>query len=239
MHSQGVFLSLAVRASPQNHDGEMPSVPLTPNHAVPGFRTLQVHVAVQGGAPATHGSSNAVVEHAPVLSPATAEPVVAAGATPVTQENGVPALPCGPTSEPTVVTAIALTPQAEAYIDEEIEDRVGEAIADLCDETIDEVMDDKIEEQVREALSEYTDEVANLESRIDNLEASGVDDEAFEDLRLDVLTLTARVDQLHALREVVAMLTATCEALTARVAQLEHAAGGTPCDGDAAMQGAE
>jgi hypothetical protein len=82
--------------------------------------------------------------------------------------------------------------------------------------------------------------VGSLEARVDDLEdreASLVREDTFEDLRLDVLTLTGRVDQLNVLRDTIAELTATCAALTARVGQLERTVGGTPRGGETAIGG--
>lgn len=237
MYSHGLFLSLAVRASPQTHDGTRPSVPLTPSHAVPGFRPLQIHLAVQGGPPAMHGSPNAVVPHAPVVPPVP----LAKTAIPVTQENGAPVLPCATITEPPAMTEIALSPPVKSYLDGELEDRVSETVARLCDQTLDDLLDDKIDEKVREVLSEQVDELASLEARVDNLEgreAFHVDEDDVADLRLDVLTLTGQIDQLTPLGDAVVALIATCEALSARVAHLEQARSGCQRDGEVSAGGA-
>ncbi|WP_396215481.1 hypothetical protein [Gemmatimonas sp.] len=222
MYPNGLLLSLAVRASPQAHDGTLPSAPVIPNQLLAGAGRLHIQLALQGVAAPTLNSPNAAVRN-----------------TPVAEANDAPALQGGPASEPTVVTAIALTPQAEDYIDGEIEDRVSQSVAAICDETVEELIDDKIAE-VREALSAQGCEVGSLEARVDDLEdreASLVREDTFEDLRLDVLTLTGRVDQLNVLRDTIAELTATCAALTARVGQLERTVGGTPRGGETAIGG--
>jgi uncharacterized coiled-coil protein SlyX len=235
MSYQGVFLSLAVRASPNPLGGTVPSTSAVPNHhADPG--RLQIQLAVQGAVRPTFNSADATVPHTPLVSPAPVEPELAEGEPQVAQDDEVPAPQEVLMAEPTVVTSIALTPQVEDYLDGEIEDRVSQAIADLCDETLDELLDDKIDD-VREALSEQGDTLASIEARLDNLEereAFSVDEDALEDLRLDVLTLTGRVDQLSVLRGTIAELTATCAALTTRVTQLEHTVAGTPRGGETA-----
>ena len=235
MSYQGVFLSLAVRASPNPLGGAVPSTSAVPNnHAGPG--RLQIQLAVQGAVTPTLNSADAAVPHTPLVSPAPVELELAEGVPQVSQDDEVPAPQEVLMAEPTVVTSIALTPQVEDYLDGEIEDRVSQAIADLCDETLDELLDDKIDD-VREALSEQRDTLASIEARVDELEereALRVDEDTFEDLRLDVLTLTGQVDQLSVLRGTIAELTATCAALTARVAQLENTVGGIPGGGETA-----
>ncbi|MFN8859083.1 MAG: hypothetical protein ACK5ZR_02010 [Gemmatimonadaceae bacterium] len=239
MYPNGLLLSLAVRASPQAHEGALPSTPVIPNQHPAGAGRVHIQLALQGAATPALNAPNAAVPHTPVVTPAPVEPAVAAGVPPVAQDHDAPAPQDVLMAEPTVVTAIALTPQAEDYLDGEIEDRVSQAIADLCDDTFDELIDEKSAE-VREALSEQGDTLASLEARVDGLEEREVfriDEDAFEDLRLDVLTLTGRVDQLNALRNTIAELTATCAALTARIAQLEHTVAGTPRGGEAASGG--
>ena len=235
MSYQGVFLSLAVRASPNPLGGTVPSTSAVPNHhAGPG--RLQIQLAVQGAVTPTLNSADAAVPHTPLMSPAPVEPELAEGEPQVAQDDEVPASQEVLMAEPTVVTAIALTPQVEDYLDGEIEDRVSQAIADLCDEPLDELLDDKFDD-VREVLREQRDTLASLEARVDGLEEREmfrIDEDAFEDLRLDVLTLTGRVDQLNLLRDTIAKLTARCAALTARVAQLENTVGGIPGGGETA-----
>jgi hypothetical protein len=237
MYQNRLFLSLAIRASPHPQGGAAPSTPNIPSH--PAASRVQIHLAVHGaGTTMPLSSDGAPSPHAPPVSPrnpgdatATSEALVAR--TDRAAESELP----GSAFE----TAIALTPQVEAYIDGELEDRVSQMVALRCDETLDELMDDKIGEKVREALSEQGYELASLETRVDDLEdreASQVDEDTFEDLRLDVLTLTGQIDQLTPLRDAVAALTATCEALSARVAQLEQVHGGCQRDGEVSAGGA-
>jgi hypothetical protein len=222
MYPHGLLLSLAVRASPQTHDGATPSMPFTPTLGFPGLRNVQVHVALAGGTVPTPAAPQAPPQFAPVEAPTSALP------TPEVQEAPVappaPVDKCAPDT-PTVVTAIALTPQLEEFVNDRISAELVEAIEHYGDEALNDMVDEKISE----ALTEHTDTLERLEARIDELEereSSGVHANSFEELRLDVDDLSEELGELKALRATVAALTATCEAFTARVAQLEHAAGG-------------
>ncbi len=233
MHQNRLFLSLAIRASPHVQGGAAPSTPIIPDDPAAAGR-VQVHLAVQAaGATASMPSGGAPLPLAPLVPQANLE------GGPATSEAPVAPTECaaevGHPRSTVVGTAIALTPQVEAFINGALEDRVSQTVALLCDATLDELMDDKIDEKVRKALSEQGYELASLEARVDDLEdreVSRVDEDTFEDLRLDVLTLTGQIDQLNPMRDVVATLTATYQALSALVAQLEQARGGYQRDGE-------
>ncbi|MCZ8206531.1 hypothetical protein [Gemmatimonas sp.] len=238
MYPNGLLLTLAVRASPQAHDGTLPSTLVIPNQLPAGAGRLHIQLAVQGVAAPTLNSPNAAVPHTPVVSPAPVEPVLAAGAPPVSRDYDTPVPQDESTAEPIVVTAIALTPELEEFVIDRVAEDIDEAIDNLRDETLPSMIDECVEQKVSEAMYEHAETLESLESRIDDLEEreAGIDEDTFEDLRLDVLTLTGRVDQLNVLRDTIAELTATCAALTARVAQLEHAACGTPRDGETVVE---
>jgi hypothetical protein len=246
MYPNGLLLSLAVRASPQAHDGATPSMPLTPNLAAPGLRNVHVHVALTGGAVTTPGAAEVVPPFAPVAVPASALPTSVMTEAPVAPPvHGVPTADAVPAEDaesasPTVVTAIALTPQLEAYVDNRITEDVDAAVAFLRENSLDDMIEECVDAKVSEAMTEHTDTLDALEARIDELEdrePSGIDEDTFEELRLDVDELSEELDQLKGLRETVEALTATCEALTKRVAQLEHAAGGAPHHGETGNEG--
>jgi hypothetical protein len=237
MYQNRLFLSLAIRASPHPQGGAAPSTPIIPSH--PAASRVQIHLAVQGaGTTMPLSSDGAPSPHAPLVSPCNPGDATATSEAPMARTDGAAesGLP-----RSTVGTVTALTPQVEAYIDDALEGRVSQTVARLCDETLDELMEDKIDEKVREALSEQVDELTSIEARVDDLEErepSRIDEDTFEDLRLDVLTLTGQIDQLTPLRDAVAALTATCEALSARVAQMEQARGGCQRDGEVSAGGA-
>ena len=236
MSHHGLCLSLAVRASPNSHGGAVPSNSLILNPHV-GAGSLQIQLAVQCAAAPTICSSDATVLQTPVVSPTPVEPVLAASELTASPANDAEALPGGPASEPTVVTAIALTPQAEAYIDGQIEERIREAVSDLCDYTLDDLIEGKLDDKISDAVNEHAETLERLESRLDDLEereGTGIDEDVFEDMRLDLRTLSRQVDQLTGLRDTVAELTDACAALRARVAQLEQLlrGGETSMDGE-------
>lgn len=239
MYQNRLFLSLAIRASPHAQGGAAPSTPIIPNGPAAAGR-VQIHLAVQAaGATTPMTSGGATLPHVPLATQINQEGATVTSEAPVAPTDG--AAESGQARSTVVGTAIALTPQVEAFIDGALEDRISRTVARLCDETRDELMEDKIDEKVREALSEQGYELASLETRVDDLEdreASHVGEDAFEDLRLDVLTLTGQIDQLTPLREAVAALTATCEALSARVSQVEQGRGACQRDGEVKAGGA-
>ncbi|MCO4099897.1 MAG: hypothetical protein HEQ38_10940 [Gemmatimonas sp.] len=232
MYPNGLLLSLAVRASPQTHDSALPSTPVIPNQHPAGAGRLHIQLALQGAATPTLNAPDAAVPHTPVVSPAPVEPASAAVSLPVPRDYDAPVSQDESTAEPVVVTAIALTPQLEEFVTDRVAEDIDEAIDNLRDETLPSMIDECVEQKVSEAMYEHAETLESLESRIDDLEEreAGIDEDTFEELRLDVLTLSGQVDQLNVLRGTIAELTATCAALTARVAQLEHAACGTPRD---------